>query len=386
MWRFVLGLLFLISVLAHAHAYGQALRWTASAVTPHAAGPKAPILLPDGSLLSVRHSTGSVDAVRLIVARSTNGVMWEDHGEIASELRGTDLGDSHLLQLRDGRLWCSYRRNDYRGVHRTAPSYEIAIAESNDGGETWKPHSKVAAVRHSNRPQQSRGLWSSFIHERRDGTLQCYFDDEDTPAREDHPGHQWLMMKTWDPEASQWVDPVVVSRALDPVHLSRDGMPSVVELDDGTMLCIYESVAVEQPHRNVIRSVTSDDGGRTWSWQTRDRDIAYASKGDHLALAPWMIRRADGSLFVVFCTDEDQDQASRSGLPPVRMHLDIKWIESSDNGKTWSRPQLVWGGAHRSYLPGILEIHDGSMQVHCIDYSIGGTRVLTGSRSTEDGS
>jgi len=342
------------------------------------AGPKAPVQLPDGAILSVRHA--HLDGqTKLILARSDDGSVWGDVAVITSDGAGTDLGDCHLLRLRDGRLWCSYRRNRYRGAAAAAPSYAIEIAESRDDGRTWRKHSIVAEARHAAQPEHSRGLWSSFVLERRDGALQCYFDDEDTPARDGFPSHQWLVMKTWEAAAGQWSGPVVVSRAHDPAHLSRDGMPSIVELDNGQLFVVFESVQVSRPHANLIRCVTSDDGGKTWSWQQRERGVVYATpKPDHLALAPWMIRRRDGSLLVVFCTDEDRDAPGVSGTPPPGLRMDIKTVQSRDGGATWSASQLNYAGRHRNYLPGVAELADRSLQVHFVDYEAGGVRIVRG--------
>lgn len=357
----------------------QSLQWTIVDTAPHAAGPKAPLQLPSGAILSVRHDEID-DAARLVLARSTDGAAWEDVSVITTDARGTDLGDCHLLRLRDGRLWCAYRRNHLRGKHAKSPAYSIEISESTDSGQTWQRHSVVATARHAEKPKRSRGLWSSFILEKRDGSLQCYFDDEDTPAREGFTGHQWLVMKTWDTKSSLWGDPVVVSRAHDEKDLSRDGMPSVVEMDDGKLLVAFESVQVNEPHANLIRSVTSDDGGASWSWETRERDVLHApAKDNFMALAPWMIRRGDGSLFVVFCTDEGREKPDKSGTLPSEMNLDIKCVTSVDDGKTWSAPQLVYAEGHRSYLPGVAELSDGILQVHCIDYASRSTRVVRGS-------
>ena len=325
-----------------------------------AAGARAPVELPSGELLAVR---SVVDAARvtLVVAASRDaGRPWSDVGAITSDARGTDLGDCHLTRLTDGRVLCSYRRNHLR---RDKPRYAIEVAESADGGRTWRPHSVVAESQPDTGRTPSRGLWSSFILQKRDGTLQCYYDDEETPFRAGFPRHQWLTMRRWDDARREWVDPVTVSRAHDAAHLSRDGMPSVVELGrsgrPGRLLAVFESVQVRRPHANVVRFVTSDDGGRTWSWSRRERGVVYAPPrdGDYMALAPWVVRLRDGTLLCVFCTDEDRDRPDVSGTPPARMNLDIKYVTSHDDGRTWSRPaRLVYGGSHRNYLPGAIQL------------------------------
>ena len=326
------------------------------------AGARAPVELAPGVILAVRTKPEG-DTVSMVAARSDDcGATWTDVGIVATDARGTDLGDCHVTRLRDGRLWCSYRRNKLRGD--AGPTYALEIAESVDDGRTWRRHSVVAESKPTTWRSPSRGLWSTFILERRDGSLQCYFDDEDTTYRAGFPRHQWLVMRTWDARSGAWVDPVVVSRAHNVKHLSRDGMASVVELPGpsgvaGRLIAVFESVHARPPHANLVRFVTSDDGGRTWSWSTVERGVVYepSKPDDFMALAPWLIRLRDGMLLCLFCTDEDRDEPDVSGTPPRRMNLDIKCVTSRDDGRTWSRlASLVYAGTHRNYLPGVIEL------------------------------
>jgi hypothetical protein len=323
------------------------------------------------------------DQVSMIAARSDDrGTTWADTGTVTNDVRGTDLGDSHVTRLRDGRLWCSYRRNK---LHPPAgPTYTLEIAESGDEGRSWRRHSTVAESAPTTGRSPSRGLWSTFILERRDGSLQCYYDDEDTAYRAGFPKHQWLVMRTWDARAGAWVDPVVVSRAHDPSQLSRDGMASVVELPATggaarRLIAVFESVQTRPPHANLVRSVSSDDGGRTWSWSKVERGIVYEppKPGDFMALAPWLVRLRDGTLLCVFCTDEDRDKANVSGTPPRRMNLDIKYVICRDDGQAWSTSAtLAYAGTHRNYLPGVVELsprgdEPASLVLQLLDYDRG---------------
>jgi hypothetical protein len=310
--------------------------------------------------------------------------MWAEHGTVARDVPGTDLGDGHLLRLRDdGRLWCSYRRNKVPRDAGAAKTYAIEVAESSDGGATWRPHSVVATSHvDANSTGPSRGLWASFLLQRSDGTVQCYYDDERTPFDHDRPGHQWVTMKTWDPAAGTWASPVTVSRAPGD-DLSRDGMPSVVELPGGRLLATVESVGVKRPHPNLVRSVTSDDGGQTWNW--RDRGVVYrpARPGGFMALAPWTTQTRDGILLCVFCTDEDRDAADVSGTPPPRLSMDVKYVVSRDDGRTWSAARPVYDALHRNYLPGIIELSgpgedEGTLLVQWINYALGGEMARRG--------
>jgi hypothetical protein len=232
-------------------------------------------------------------------------------------------------------------------------------------------------------PQALRGVWSSFLLRKRGGTLQCYYDDEDTPHRAGFFRHQWITMKTWDPNSQQWVNPVTVSRAHERQHLSRDGMASVVELPSGQLLCVLESVQTDPPHANCIRLVSSEDGGRTWSWQHEERRILFQpSKHEHLAVSPWVTCMPGGPLLCVFATDEDQASSTRPGTPARFLKTDVKYVVSLDQGRTWSpTAHTLFAGTHHSYAPGVLRLRDGSLLATFQDFATGSHRAFRGSRA-----
>ena len=265
----------------------------------------------------------------------------------------------------------------------TGSDYSIRTAISQDAGKTWRAHSVVtqSSLDPGAEPDALRGLWSCFLLLRRDGTLQCYYDDENTPHREGFFRHQWVSMKTWDPNARSWISPVTVSRAHERGDLSRDGMASVVELPSGRLLCALESVQTHPPHPNCIRMVSSDDGGRTWSWEREERQILFqSSRADHLSVSPWLARLPGGELLCVFATDEDSPEPGKPGTHARHLQLDIKYVLSKDNGRTWLREaRTIYAGSHRAYVPGVLPLRGGALLVTCEDFSIEGHRAFRGS-------
>jgi hypothetical protein len=356
------------------------VRW--SQISEQAGGGKGAVQLASGEILATRMQRGS-NSVQVICARSTDGGrQWQDLSTVAKEqTAGADVGDGHLLQLHNGEVRYSFRNNFTRTNAAGWRQYSIRTRASRDSGKTWGAHFIVAQSMHrpEDGPDALRGLWSSFLLQKRDGTLQCYYDDEDTPHRAGFFRNQWLTMKTWDEEAQEWGNPVTVSRAHDPKHLSREGMPSVVELPDGQLLCVFESVQTIPPHANCIRAVTSDDGGRTWSWQRVERQMVYeTSRPNHLAVSPWIARLPDGPLVCVFTTDEDRDTPSAPGTPPWAFRMDLKWIFSGDNGRSWSRPAQTVFANQRSYAPGVLVLSDGNLLVTTMSFDAAGHRAFRG--------
>lgn len=335
------------------------IRWDEQSV--RAGGAKGLVELRNGHILAT-HSYYVDGGFNVFCWRSTDGgKTWHELAVILRDEDGSDVGDGCLMERSNGEVWYSYRRNLRLLDHFKKPSFSINVAVSRDQGATWAFHSTVEAVTPSTGADPSRGLWASALLEKRDGTVQCYYDDENAPFLADFRGHQWVQMKTWNPAARQWQRPVTVSRAYDPRHLSRDGMPSVVELPGGRLVCTVESCAVTPPYANLIRMVTSDDGGKTWSWQKEERPVVYqTAKKDFLAVAPWLARLTDGTLVCVFATDEDRETPHRPGTPPPKLNTDVKCVLSTDDGQTWSKPaSTVDSNSHQDYMPGVVELRHG---------------------------
>lgn len=322
-----------------------------------AEGAKGAVALRDGSVLAARSEPHDGGMAIVCFRSADEGRTWARLGIVArAAAPDADLGDGCFLERRDGTLLHSYRDNRVHGAGAVAPTYAIRVARSADGGRTWQPHSTVVEARPVG-PGPSRGLWSSFLLETRDGALQCVYDDEVTPHAEGFPGHQWLRMRTWDPRDRSWVRPVTVSRAHRPEHLSRDGMASVVELERGRLLCVFESVQTFPPHAGVLRWVESQDGGRTWSWERAERGVVYEPRDRRwMALAPWTARLPSGTLACVFVTDEDRATPDRPGTPPPDLHMDAKLVASRDGGRTWTAPVAIYDATHRAYMPGIVPL------------------------------
>jgi hypothetical protein len=363
----------------------MAFRWEPD-VFP-VAGARSIARLSDGTLIAARGSGGRpAGGVAVWCATSRNGGRtWRDAGVVASDPEpDTDLGDGTFVSGEGGGIYYTYRHNRYRGAHADRPDYAIRVARSSDGGRTWQPHSTVTAHTLAAGERPSRGLWAPFLLRTSDGRLQCYYDDEKTPYDAGFRGHQWLIMRTWNPSDRAWEDPVTVSRAHDAAHLSRDGMGTVVALSPTRLLCALESVQTSPPHANVVRYVTSDDGGKTWSWQRRERGVLYQpAKRDFMALAPFLTRLAEGTLACAFCTDEDRDQPDRSGTPPHGLHMDIKVVTSADGGRTWSPPEAVYAETHRAYLPGLTETAPGHLLASFLDTKRGQTLGRVGTRESD---
>jgi hypothetical protein len=330
-------------------------------------GPKGAVVLRSGALLCAR-TEGTESGVRIVcMASADRGRTWKEVGTIVTAPRGSDIGDGHLLEAARGHVLYSYRDNRTGGS--SEPTYAIRVAESRDSGRTWRSHSTVTECAGAR-----GGLWSSFLIRTRSGKLHCLVDDERTPWEAGYTGHQWLTMRTWDARKRSWVHPVTVSRAHNPAHLSRDGMGTMVELPDGKLLCVFETVDTAPPHAGVIMAVTSSDGGATWSWQTRERAMVYQPADRRYgAYQPWLSRLPDGTIVCVFGRNEGRAQPVPGGTPLPGLGLDIVAILSRDNGRSWTRPVSLYEGTHRNALPGVLTLPGSPprLLVHWLDFDRG---------------
>jgi hypothetical protein len=283
-------------------------------------------------------------------ASEDGGRSWKDIGVIAVDAEGVDIGDGCLLARKKGKkneLWYSCRHNN-----NNTSEFAIEVYQSLDGGKKWAKHSTVATS-----TGKSRGLWSSFLLEKRNGEIWCFYDDEDTPTRQNFLRHQWLVARRWDERTSAWGDAQTISRAFDPKDLSRDGMGSVAEMPDGELICALESVQTTAPHAANICLVSSFDMGKTWSYQFRERTVIYQPKrAKYSAYSPWLTLLPSGDLACVFVTNEDQPTPDAPGTPAHLLHGDVKMVRSHNRGRTWSEPVTLYVETHRAYMPQIISL------------------------------
>jgi hypothetical protein len=325
-------------------------------------GQKAPVALADGTLLVPRTvgwntyfntSDGILHvpnaekgAAGQLFASTDMGRHWFFWSEIFRDtMAGVDIGDGHLLRLRNGTLMYSARHNHVDDGHCT---YRIQVFWSVDNGRRWNFHSNVMKGEICR-----QGLWSSFLLELRSGQLQCYFDDEISPAEAGLAGHQWASVRTWDGES--WRRHTTVSRAHNLTDLSRDGMCTVLERDS-FLFAVCESVDTSPPHAGVVRSVTSLDHGLTWSWKNRERKVVYQPANHSFnALSPWLAPLGD-DIVCAFASDEHEAFPGKPSEGVHKLNLSVEYILSRDGGRNWGSSHAISPRGRRGYSPGLLAL------------------------------
>ena len=325
-----------------------------------------------GAILTTRTLRRQGKADVILVKGTPDGKQRTDGAVIASkpDAPGTDIGDGCLCVV-GKEIWFSYRDNQLR-----ANTFSIKVAHSVDGGNSWSSHSTVATSAGAR-----QGLWASHLVDIGDGKVLCTYDDETSPWKT-HPGHQWLTGVVWNPNARTWSEPRTVSRAHNPEHLSRDGMPSVVRLGkaQGSPLgCALETVTTTPEHASQIMFVTSNDNGNHWSWETAERSVIFRSKvSRYSAYCPWLTHLSNGVLACVFTSNDRAETFDFPGTPAGKLHGDVMLSTSQDQGKTWSKAEVVYAGGNRNYMPQLLEVSPGKLVCLSLDHAIDRFTAITG--------
>ena len=282
--------------------------------------------LADGTLLATfAHSTPGRRDIGCVSSKD-GGTTWDNYRQILDQNRPVDLDNAFSLQLPDGTIIVAYRRH-------TPGTYRIEVHASVDGGEHWALRGTIATGHD--------GLWEPFLLLLPSGVVQAYYASEEGCKPD-----QRIEMRSSSDGGKTWGSPVTVAQK----RGSRDGMPGVVRLDKEELLAVFEAQD-DSPYRFVIRGVRSNDNGRTWS---STRELIYRPSNPVVnrwaAGAPSIIRLPDKRLFVSFQSDEQVSylQGDRRRDPAVPgydyvRHSHFAYVASSDNGRTWTRPQHLLG-------------------------------------------
>jgi hypothetical protein len=294
--------------------------------------------LSNGSILAgFTRREGNLRILR--ISRSEDGGRSFSHfGEVS---RGTgDIDNMFLLEIAPGRVLAAFRNHD---VGPSEPTFfRITVCQSLDGGRHWTFLSQAAEK------GAPYGLWEPFMRIGRRGEVQLMFSQEFEP-------HVQRTMRVLSYDLGRtWTKPVCVVGEEEGL---RDGMVGIAETSDETrdetreqgayaLFMVFETTRYGT--QSLEGAVSYDDGA---SWEHRQE--VYVPPRGHNAGAPQIASFADGSMAVVFMTDEDSD------VVDWVQHAAIKVIFSGPirNGRPcWSKSNLVSPGS--SFWPGIMALDE----------------------------
>ncbi|AKT41141.1 hypothetical protein [Chondromyces crocatus] len=321
----------------------------------------------DGMLLGPRSSGHEIE----VWASTTNGASWFRRGSVANN-PAVDFGDVTMLRVPGTTtIFCAFREF-------SAGKFRVTVTRSNNDGDSWVYDSTVVGP-------VSRFVGAPFLFIRGNGDLQVYYDSEELAAVKGFPGHQWIAMQGRSGISGAWsaYGVVTVSREKAAGALSREGMPTVVQLGGDRLMAVVEGVEPFPSggaRANEIHATQSWDGGRTWDdamRRTPYRARIHPGTGRRYnAYAPYAIRVGNGPVGVAFCTDEDKAGApDLASTPPEQRSCRVGYVGTTVNFETWSGTSAIWTGTDKNYTPGLFERAFNDVIV-TVDAFYGNQRIL----------
>lgn len=302
--------------------------------------------LSDGSILAAYTQFEGKTRV-LMVSRSTDeGRSFSELGEVS---RGEgDVDNMFLVEAAPSVILAAFRNHD-NGPQ--GPShFRITVCRSKDGGRTWGFAAQAVEKSAPN------GIWEPFMRKGRRGEVQLIFSQEFA-----HNNQCSMLTASFD-QGSTWSPPQCLHGQ---AECLRDGMTGIAETKDqgrDALVMVFETTR----HGTFnVEALLSYDDGITWGW----RHNVYAPPRGHNAGSPQIASFADGSLAVIFMTDENLSNVQWT------MNANIKMVYGSapNNGQVqWGKPEMLCDKV--SHWPGIMALDHHTLLAA---YECGGPRART---------
>lgn len=213
----------------------------------------------------------------------------------------SELGNPHLIVGPDDTFYLAFRDHDLSG--NAGPRYRLRLIRSQDRGRTWE---FLDESRNGLIDVASTGLWEPFLYfDAQDRLRVVYAKERDFKSCPKQRGEkQDIVTRVSLDQGKTWVQESVVASD----GVSRDGVPSVARLQDGSYMMVFESwQSAACGHANpdlLIRSMTSRDGV-DWSNRAVVFD-PYAMTGKRRGVRaswPFITALKDGRAVVTFTSN-----------------------------------------------------------------------------------
>lgn len=333
--------LFLVLLLGATGPLLFASSSSAPATTPIAAAPAfypRVIANANGSAYAaVERPTTSARRI-IFLTRPSLDVAWEEVGVVAEDSdTSADLANPHVWQ-RDGLLLCAFRH------HSTPPGgervYRIEVATSNDGGRSWGSPVVVTAG--------ATGVWEPFLFSHSDdapNTVRAFYAAEITNG-----GEQDIVERVSIDAGKSWGADVARLHTAG----SRNGMPGAAQLQDGSVVVVFEAFLPGAWGAYVVNSARSFDRCASFPQQALVH-VPPRGTGDagspQIAVDPRIGSRA----IAVYMSNEPVSEVA-SGL--VRAASGVRWPDGAHVGvmeayinATDPLAPLQWGPTPTKVLP-----------------------------------
>ena len=242
-----------------------------------------------------------------------------------------DVANSDFFEMDNGDIIACYRAvNPHDSYEDIKYNWGIQSSISKDGGYTWSELGQVAATDDTddypdldkvkyiiNNKKDHGGLWEPFVCQC-NGKILCFYSDDFGGWYDDNPTDhefQYLCSKELNLNGDRkWINRNIAVNGLKiktgsklPQVTSRDGMPTIAQMSDGTYIMTYEGTYRrndEVKHPFVILLTTSKDG---INWTDPVEIYTPYGRGTK-AGAPYVSVTNDDCIVVCFQTEEDYQE------------------------------------------------------------------------------
>ncbi len=280
----------------------QKITWEGTSRLVQSGGYARMTTLPDGKLACVYSGGGYIR----FCTSDNGGETWNAPINII-RIEKTPTGqtmtlaNANIVVMKDGSYMVAFR------AHTAGDKYDafyssIRYCISRDNGKTWSADTIVAENNHQG--SQFTGFWEPHMIYIKDGRLAMYYaSDCIGGTAEGYPfvksmSYQHIIMHIYDEQNGKFGEPIIASNGEN--HNSRDGMPVVCKLSDGSYAMVIESSSMKSKYSFIVQILFSEDG---ISWSA-PRNIWVPAVVKNYAGAPFIVTLPDGRIAVSFQATE----------------------------------------------------------------------------------
>ncbi len=163
-------------------------------------------------------------------------------------------------------------------------------------------------------------------------------------------------------------------------HLAVLG-PALVKLSDGSVMSVYSTPTsyAGEPGECYIAGRTTRDGGKTWE---PERELTHLPEGR--SAHPTALRDRDGNLHLFFLGYQQHAWDRKTGNPTENTRSDLWTVRSSDDGKSWTGPKMIFKG-YTGSTNGTAETAKGNIVVPFSHYVANPGRLVSRTVISSDG-
>lgn len=308
----------------------QPINWEGNNILIDKGGYGRMCLLPDGKLAFVYSGGGYIR----FKTSGDDGKTWSEPTNVI-KLDKCPTGqtmttaNANIVVMKDGSYMVAFRAHTAGSQFDTFYS-SIRYCISSDGGKTWSADTIVAENTHIG--TEFTGFWEPHMLYIKDGKLAMYYASDCIGGdAADYPfvksmNYQHIILHLYDEATGRFGEPIIASNGED--HNSRDGMPVVSKLSDGTYAMVIESSSMKGTYPFIIQILFSEDGIK-WS---EPKNIWVPVGFDHYAGAPYLVTLPDGRIAVSFQATE----GSESTLADNKVNNSVMNVIISKNPVTYT--------------------------------------------------